>query len=241
MFGAIIGSFIATLVLRWTSERSVVSGRSACDGCGRQLRWTELIPLLSYATARGQCPTCAATIDPLHPLTEAGALLIGAVALWLHPDLTGVALALFGWQLLTLALLDARAFWLPDQLTLMLALSGLTLGGLATGVTLADRCIGGVAGFGVLTLIAYAYRAVRGRQGLGGGDPKLFGAIGLWLGWAALPSVLLLAAVAGLGVAALRLVRRQSTANWATMRLPFGTLLALAAGAVALAMAQAGA
>lgn len=219
----------------------MVGGRSACDGCGRQLRWHELIPLVSYAAARRQCRTCAAAIDPLHPVTEAAALLIGAVALWLHPNVTGIALAILGWQALMLGLLDARAFWLPDELTLPLALSGLALGGLATGAPMTDRLIGGAAGFAALAAIAVTYRAVRGREGLGDGDPKLFGAIGLWLGWAALPSVLLLAAVAGLGVAALRLIRRQSTAEWATMRLPFGTLLALAAGAVALAMAQAGA
>lgn len=163
--------------------------------------------------------------------------MIGAAAGWLSPDAGGIALALFGWLLLALALIDARALWLPDRWTIALALAGFGLGTLATGVPLADRLIGGAAGYGSLALIALGYRALRGRDGMGGGDPKLFGAIGLWLGWMALPPVLLIAALAGLAVAMLRIIGNRS--DWRSMELPLGTLLALAAGLMGFVMAGA--
>jgi leader peptidase (prepilin peptidase) / N-methyltransferase len=84
-----------------------------------------------------------------------------------------------------------------------------------------------VAGFGTLWLIGRGYRLVRGREGLGGGDPKLFGAIGAWLGWAALPHVLLLAGFVGLG--SVLIARFRGKAVRATTRLPLGSLMAVAA------------
>jgi leader peptidase (prepilin peptidase)/N-methyltransferase len=237
MLGLTIGSFVAVLVLRTIAGQSAITGRSACDGCAVPLSPGELIPLWSYIGQQGRCRRCGARIDPLHPIAEGLAAIIGGLAGWLSPDAGGLALATFGWLLLALALIDARALWLPDQWTIALALGGLSLGTLATGVPLTDRLIGGVAGFASLSLIAFAYHAARGRDGMGGGDPKLFGAIGLWLGWVALPPLLLIAALVGLAVAALRMIGHRG--DWRTMELPLGTLLAMAAGMIGFAMAGA--
>lgn len=235
LFGAVIGSFVATWVMRAGVGRPV-TGRSACDGCGRTLAPWELVPLLSWLTQAGRCRYCGQRIDPLHPLTEALAGLIGAVCLWMAPDAGGAALMLFGLLLLTLALFDARYFWLPHRLSAATAVVGLICGGWAMAafgldVSLADRLIGCVAGFAVFWLIGEAYQRLRGRQGLGGGDAPMFGAMGAWLGWAALPLLLLFAALAGLTVAAVRLAQPKGSddINWRSMRLPLGTLLALAA------------
>ncbi len=236
--GAIIGSFLGTLVLRWPQGRSIASGRSACDGCARTLSARDLLPLFSWLAMRGRCRTCGVSIDPLHPLTEALAAIIGATALWLSPDLSGLALALFGWLLLPLTLLDARHFWLPHRLSWLLVAAGLALGGLAMAaaglaVPLVDRATGAATGFGALWLIGFIYRTLRGRDGLGGGDPPMLAGIGAWLGWSALPFVLLLAAAAGLGIA---LVRRLGGEQTEAMRLPLGTLMALAVPATLLAL-----
>lgn len=100
---------------------------------------------------------------------------------------------------------------------------------------LVDRAIGGLAGFGALEAVRQGYRLLRGREGLGGGDPKLFGAIGVWLGWQALPMVLLAACVIGLAtVLALRLGGKALTLH---DRLPLGVMLAAAAWAWWLAVA----
>src|SRR3546814_20893827 len=109
--GAIIGRFLATLILRWRKGRSVVHGRSACDGCGLTLGGLELVPLFSALAQRGRCWACGAAIDPLHWRLEAGCVLIGAVALGAMPHPGGVAWALLGWDVLTLHFLVWGPFW----------------------------------------------------------------------------------------------------------------------------------
>ena len=227
ILGAIIGSFVATLVLRWPVERSVLAGRSACDTCGRTLRVGELIPLLSIAVQRGRCRVCGAAIDPLHWQIELACALAGCVAFGVAPGLAGIAGALFGWTLIALITLDLRHFWLPDKLTLALALSGLAAGLAGLTPSLSDRIYGGVAGYLSLALIAISYRHLRGREGLGGGDPKLLGAIGLWLGWQALPLVVLGGSGAGLLWVTVRALRGNAVS--ATDHLPLGALLGTAA------------
>jgi len=226
LLGAIIGSFVATLVLRWPAGRSVATGRSRCDGCDRPLSAPDLIPLLSFALYRGRARCCGAPIAALHPLTEALAMLIGAVAFAVAPPLDALAGALFGWMLLALALLDWRHFWLPARLTLALALAGLALGVAGVGVDLPSRIIGGVAGFAMFEAVRLGYRALRHRDGMGGGDVRLFGAIGLWLGWRALPFVLLGASLAGLAWCLILAARRPRTPIG---KVQFGAFLALAA------------
>jgi leader peptidase (prepilin peptidase)/N-methyltransferase len=224
--GAIAGSFLATLILRWPQGRGVMRGRSACDGCGRLLGPIDLVPMLSALVQRGRCRSCGAAIDPLHGRVEAGCAIIGALALGFAPDLGGIGWALLGWLLLTLALLDWRHFWLPDALTLPLAFFGFTLGLWTTDVALIDRVIGAAAGYLGLLAIALGYRALRGREGLGLGDAKLLGAIGAWLGWQALPFILLIAASLGLAGALVALALGRAVQGQS--RVPLGTLLAIA-------------
>ncbi|KQM98192.1 prepilin peptidase [Sphingomonas sp. Leaf25] len=227
LLGGVFGSFIGALAIRWPAGRSVAAGRSACDGCGRTLRPVELVPIVSFLALRGRCRTCGDAIAPGQFVAEVLGAAIGIVAGLVAPGIEGVAGAVCGWLLLASGAIDLAAFWLPDRLTIALALvaSAGGLGGIAPDFS--DRAIGGLAGFGSLWLVATLYRAMRGRTGLGGGDPKLFGAIGLWLGWRALPVVLLVATVAGLCVVvAMRIAGREVKA---TDRLPLGTLLAIAA------------
>lgn len=226
LLGLIVGSYLATILLRWPEGRSASTGRSACDHCGRPLSPADLIPLWSYLRARGKCRTCGGRIDPRHPAMELAAAGIGLVAALAHGWPVALATAIFGWWLLILAALDAEHQWLPDRLTLPLWSAGFAVALLDIGPSLSDRLIGSAAGFGSLFLIGAGYRVLRGRHGLGGGDPKLFGALGAWLGWQQLPFLILLAALLGLTAAALG-HRRGATIGRDT-RLPFGTYLALA-------------
>lgn len=227
VLGAILGSFVAALVLRWSDDRSVMRGRSACDSCGRPIRARDLVPLASAAWLRGRCRDCGAAIDPWHWRIEALAAAIGAGAGLAAASPAALAGAGFGWLLLALAALDLRTLWLPDRLTALLAAGGVVTGAIGLAPALGDRLLGGVAGFGALWAIARGYRLVRGREGMGGGDPKLFGAIGLWLGWRMLPAVLLVACLVGFA-AILGLALRGGQVARDT-RLPLGTLMAIAA------------
>jgi leader peptidase (prepilin peptidase) / N-methyltransferase len=225
LLGLIAGSFIATLVIRWP-HGDALGGRSKCDACGRTLGLLDLMPVISFLLARGKCRTCGAQIDTRHLAIELTSAVIGAVAIWIAPGWAGLAGALFGWQLIALIALDVEHFWLPNVLTATLAATGL-LTALLDPHMLPDRLIGGATGFASLFLIAWSYKRIRGRDGLGAGDPKLLGAIGCWLGWQALPLVLITASGIGLIAVVLMMARGQSIA--ATTRLPLGALMAVAA------------
>lgn len=227
LLGTIIGSFLATILVRWPRGQSVLTGRSACDGCGRALGPLELIPLVSALALRGQCRTCGETINHTHFWMECAAGLIGACTFAAMPGVEGLGWAIFGWLLLTLAMLDWRHMWLPDALTLPLAFLGFTLGLWVTDISLQDRIIGAAAGCGSLLAIALGYRALRGREGLGLGDAKLLGAIGAWLGWQALPFLLLIASVTALLVVGVMALRGRGIS--ATTQVPLGTFLCIAA------------
>ena len=227
VLGAIVGSFVAALVIRWPRGESVVGGRSRCDSCGEVLRPRELVPVLSYLLQRGRCRRCGARIDPKHLAIELAGALTGVVAVLAHPLPLALVTAGFGWWLLAVAAIDAEEQWLPDALTLPLVLLGLLAGWAGFGPPLLDRALGALAGGLGLALLALLYRAARGREGMGGGDPKLLAGIGAWLGVLQLPFVLLGAGMVGL-VAALAMALRGQQVG-ATTRLPLGSLMAVAA------------
>lgn len=133
--------------------------------------------------------------------------------------------AVLGWMLLLIAVVDAEHFWLPDQLTLPLAAAGLGAALLPNGTGLLNAAIGAGAGFAGLWLLAFAYRRLRGRDGLGGGDPFLLAAGGAWVGWIGLPSVLLWAAASGLSLVLARAILRKPLAGGD--KLAFGVFLAI--------------
>lgn len=233
--GAVLGSFIAALVIRMPQGRSVLIGRSRCDCCDAVLGPVDLVPLFGALAARGRCRHCREPINPLHWQIELAAVLIGVAAGAAIAGPLAVVASVFGWMLLALAVLDLTEFWLPDRLTLSLAVVGLGIGVFgAAPPSLADRLIGGAAGFAALWAIGAAYKAYRGVDGLGGGDPKLFGAIGLWLGWRMLPMVLVLAGMAGLGIVMFWMLTGRGARR--DDRLAFGALMAIAAYPTEVAM-----
>ena len=236
ILGALIGSFIGAALVRMPEGRSVVRGRSACDSCGARLGVGELVPLVSFALQRGKCRRCGAQIDRWQFAAEAGGSLVGTVsALALNDAVAMIWAALLGWQLLLLGLLDLRHFWLPNRLTALLAISGLAHGlwlyGATTGL-LFEVLAGGALGFSGLTVVALAYRQLRGREGLGGGDAKLLGAIGLWIGPVGVVSTLLGGSLIALVAAVALLVAGRKIG--AQTSLPLGSALALAGWMVAL-------
>ncbi|MBV9252385.1 MAG: prepilin peptidase, partial [Acetobacteraceae bacterium] len=220
-----IGSFIGVLADRLPEHRPVVFARSSCDHCGAQLQAWELVPLVSYAMQRRRCRHCGERIRVFHPAIEIGAVIIAFWAALADADTLWVSCAL-GWSLLALSLIDIRCMRLPDLLTLTLVLAGLGVTWSSNPESLTDHAAAAAFGYLLLRSIAWIYRRLRGREGLGEGDAKLLAAAGAWLGLAAMPWVILLAATAGLFTAlCLHLWgwrMRRDTA------IPFGPFLALA-------------
>jgi leader peptidase (prepilin peptidase) / N-methyltransferase len=221
-----IGSFLGVLIRRLPEGRPIVWARSACESCGAALRAGELVPLVSWAVGRGRCRSCGRPIGWFYPGVELAALAVGLIALAVDEVEAAWLDCLLGWWLLALAWIDARRWILPDALTLPLIVAGLLAALVFDPETLAARALGAAAGYLVLRLVAWAYLRLRGREGLGQGDAKLFAAAGAWLGILALPQVILVAAVTALAAAAAqRLSGMQVRAQSA---LPFGPFLALA-------------
>ncbi|MBW8784126.1 MAG: prepilin peptidase [Novosphingobium sp.] len=221
VLGLVVASYLGTLLARWPRGESATFGRSRCDACRRRLAWFELVPLASFLALAGRCRACGAAIPWVYPLLEIGCGVAGA---WLF--LAGApALAPLAWLLIALSLFDALHLWLPDKLVALLAVVAIASPGFDAADTLALRLAAGVTGFAALWLIGRAFRMWRGHDGLGGGDPKLFGAIGLWVGPLALPLLLLSACVIGFGDAAWRLLRSRQARN---TQLPLGTYLSAA-------------
>ena len=224
--GLLVGSFLGLVSLRLPVGDGVVFGRSRCAGCQMDLPPWRMIPVLSWAISRGRCAACRATIPIRYPVIESVAGLIGVWAALAQPDPVAATItAVLGWQLLLLAIVDAEHFWLPDALTWPLAASGLAAAVVLPGMTAIDGVIGAVAGFVGLGAIGWFYRRLRGRDGLGGGDPFLLGAGGAWVGWIGLPSVLLWATAAAFSLVAARLLLRRPVSG--QDRLPFGVFLAI--------------
>lgn len=229
--GAAIGSFLGTALVRMPEGRSIVTGRSACDSCGRRLALPDLVPVASWLLLRGRCRTCGAGIGLWQVALEIGAALVGALPwLFLDDPLHAGSAVLLGWQALLLGTLDARHLWLPRVPVLVLALTGLAgawLAGDGDFARLQVALVGGVIGYGVLALVGLAYRRLRGVDGLGRGDPPLLGAIGLWLGPLGVVEALLGASLVGIAAAiAMLLLGRRVAADTA---LPLGTCLLVAA------------
>jgi leader peptidase (prepilin peptidase)/N-methyltransferase len=220
-----IGSFLGVLIVRLPEARPVAITRSVCDRCGHQLAPRDLIPLVSYVLCRGRCRYCGAFIGSFPFAIELAALAVAAWAAVTVADEDLWPACLLGWTLLTLTWIDARTMLLPNLLTLPLLAMGLVLAWGGGPWSLADHGLAAMLGFLSLYGLAWAYRRFRGRDGLGGGDAKLLGALGAWVGLSGLPFVLLLAACMGLIFAGgTALTGKRMTA---TTAIPFGPFLAL--------------
>ena len=230
VLGAIWGSFAGALCNRWPKGESIVAGRSHCAACGKTIAAYDLIPVVSYFLLRGKCRNCGQKIGADTALAESAGILIGVISVALLPADQALAAAMFGWLLLPLVILDYRHLWLPDRLILLLAATGVLVSALLLpDLDWTSRVAGAAAGFLSLELIRLAYKRFRGIEGMGAGDPKLFGALGIWLGWQALPVTLLLASALGLGF--ILLMRRRAAGH--DTALPMGSYLAVAAYLVA--------
>lgn len=232
VLGAIFGSFLGAALIRMPEGRSIVTGRSACDGCGKALTVAELVPVLSWLVQRGRCRTCGAAIGPWQLACEIGGAVIAVASVLFARDGLMLAAMVMGWQLLLLALLDLRHLWLPRVLVGWLAASGLVLVVARTWrVASLDPVLasltGGALGYILLWGIARFYLKARGRDGMGAGDPPLLGALGLWLGPLGVVEVMLGASILGIVAAIVLLAGRRTIA--ADTPLPLGTCLAATA------------
>ena len=197
---------------------------SHCPHCRRPLGALENIPLLGYLWLRGRCRGCGTRIPPRYPLLEiaCASSAVAAVAV-LGPNLPAAVVAVVGWTLLALAVIDLEHLLLPDVLTLPLLWAGLVWAAASPhGPAPESAIIGAAAGYLALWAVGQLFRWRTGRDGMGYGDYKLTAALGAWIGWTALPALVLMAAVAGLVAAMAPLLAGHPPSR----KIPFGPFLA---------------
>jgi leader peptidase (prepilin peptidase)/N-methyltransferase len=248
LVGLQIGSFLNVVVWRlpvmmqrdWDAEVAHATGQahqptvfnlakpgSHCTNCKTPLRARELVPVWSYFWLKGRCGHCGVPVSMRYPLVE-----LAVAALWAfcagHWGVTVSALAwaCFATMLLALALIDLDTMLLPDALTQPLLWLGLICAAVGlTKVGLQESLWGAVAGYGFLWAVQALFGLVTGKQGMGAGDFKLLAALGAWLGWLALPGIVLLSSLLAVLVALVMRLRGQLVSG---QPLPFGPYLALA-------------
>ena len=199
--------------------------RSRCPQCGHQLAWHENIPLLGWLRLGGKCSACGTRISVRYPVVEAltGALFAGA-ALLAGPTPAAAVYCLALALLVAAAFIDLDTTLLPDDLTLPLIGLGLVAAWQRwTPVALPDAALGAFFGYFALWFVAFAYKLVRGVQGMAEGDFKLLAGLGALLGWQALPAIILLSSAVGAVVGIFLIVARGHGRN---VPIPFGPYLA---------------
>jgi leader peptidase (prepilin peptidase)/N-methyltransferase len=219
-----IGSFLGVIAERLPEGRPLVWSRSCCPHCETALGARDLVPIFGWLINRGRCRHCGRRISWFYPAIEVAATLVALWSLLVLPGWLAWAGAGLGWTLLALGVIDARHLQLPDVLTLPLIPAGLAVAWAIDPAKVPGHALGALAGFLLVAAVAFVYRRLRRREGIGLGDAKLLAAAGAWVSWQGLPGIVLLAAAGGLagalitGLLAGRLDARQE--------LPFGPYLA---------------
>lgn len=183
-FGLIIGSFANVLIYRLPLGIGLFLPRSFCPGCKKTIPWYENIPILSFLFLGGKCSSCAHKIPFQYPLVE---LLVAIFAVLLFPkfpDNNNLVTFILQFSVvvvfLAMFLIDLRFKIIPNQLNAYLGV--LFLAYAVVFLPLNGWLLGAIIGFGFPALITWLFYLVRGQVGLGGGDIKLFGVLGIYLG-----------------------------------------------------------
>lgn len=250
LFGLVVGSFLNVVIHRlpqmleaqWAAEARAHAGHEPPDGgaaynlavpgshcphCHAALRWSDNIPVLSYLWLRGRCRTCQSPIGWRYPAVE---LLTCALFVWSFA-VHGVGASALAWAgfasaLLALAAIDADTQLLPDAITQPLVWAGLLAAAWQlSGQSLPDALWGAVAGYLFLWAVYWLFKLLTGKEGMGQGDFKLLAALGAWLGWPALISLVLIASLSGVAGGLFLRARGQLGEDG---YIPFGPFLAFA-------------
>jgi leader peptidase (prepilin peptidase)/N-methyltransferase len=200
--------------------------RSACPHCGHGITAVENFPVVSWLWLRGRCAGCKAPISPRYPIVEAVTAAMTVLAIWVFGmNAAGFAAVVLTWWLIPLALIDADTYYLPDSMTLPLLWLGLLVNTQGVLTDLPSAVWGAIAGYLSLWTVFQLFKLVTGKEGMGFGDFKLLAALGAWLGWQSLPTIVILSSLVGavVGIALIAFAGRDRARP-----IPFGPYLAAA-------------
>lgn len=225
LIGSIVGSFLSVVALRIPKRESIVYPHSRCPQCNERLVAKDLIPIISYLLSRKKCRYCCRSISPFYCIVE---LVTGVIFLWAYVH--------FGWsQELLLALLfasllivvtatDILYMVIPNVILLFYLLLFLLYRKVVLAEPMKDAYLGSATGFLILLSVGMLFKKIRGEEGIGGGDIKLYAVIGLVLGVE--KTILSLFLAASIGLCLFLCIPHIQNKNG---EMPFGPSIALAA------------
>ncbi len=229
VLGLIFGSFGTVAAHRIPRRETIVTGRSKCPNCGRQIKAHENVPVVSYLILRGRCPGCGTRISLRYPLTElATGVLFALAVIKFDVTVTAVVYAAFFWVLVVLTVIDLEHKLLPNRIvypTFVVGWAGLVIAALVDGdiERLRSAALGAVVFGGFFFVVAFVYPA-----GMGGGDVKLAFVLGTFVGYAGGVGAVLAGMFASfllggvIGIIAMRF-----SGKGRKTQIPFGPFLAL--------------
>ncbi|WP_307068241.1 prepilin peptidase [Alkalibacillus filiformis] len=222
ILGLVLGSFYNVVGIRVADQRSIVTPRSHCPSCSKTLKWYELIPVLSYIFQKGQCRKCGEKVSSIYPFFE---LLTGLLFVLAFYKIGFQLEVIIAWMLISLLVIitvsDLYKQIIPDSILLVFLVSIILLRILIPTNPWYDAYLAAIIGFVLLLVIA-----IVSKGGMGGGDIKLFGVLGLFLGIQGTLMTLflssLIGAVVGVILMAFGKVKRG-------VPIPFGPFIAVSA------------
>ena len=229
ILGGLWGSFANVCIYRLPLDKGVVSGRSYCPKCKKQITWKDNIPIISYLLLSGKCRKCKKPISSQYALVEFLSILFFTIIYFLYGiTLTTLLLMILSLSFIIIFFIDLKHFIIPNEITFsMMALGFLksfdpNLNSLFPNYI--NSLIGGLLGYGIIWSIIYFYKQVRKKEGMGLGDAKLFGVIGFWFGWLAIPFIIFLSSVIALLSVVPSLLKNSRTMS---SQIPFGPYIIL--------------
>ena len=231
VFGLTVGSFLNVCIYRIPLKKSIATPPSSCTACGEKIKFYDNIPVLSYLILRGRCRNCGMHFSILYPTIELATGLISMALLTrfnLINHLLPQYFIFFSFisALICISFIDLEHQIIPDVISIPGIIIGFILSFFFNHVTWINSLIGILLGGGVLYLVAVVFKVLMKKEGMGGGDVKLLAMIGAWLGWKAVPFVVLASSLTGsiLGIIALLM-----SGKGLRTRIPFGPFLAFGA------------
>jgi leader peptidase (prepilin peptidase)/N-methyltransferase len=227
IFGICIGSFLNVCIFRLPAGKSIVHPPSSCPGCNAAIRFYDNIPVLSWFILRGQCRNCHAPIAFRYVMVELlGGFMAVCVYLRFGPSVQGIIYFGFIAALLVITFIDIDYHIIPDVISLPGILLGFAASFFIPTLNWMDSLLGILAGGGSLYAVAWGYERITGKEGMGGGDIKLLGMIGAFIGWQGVLLTIFMGSAIGtlVGLIDMRVKKKDMK-----MRIPFGPFLALGA------------
>lgn len=194
ILGCILGSFANVLIYRIPKRISIIFPNSFCPSCKTPIKYYDNIPIISYFLLKGRCRTCKNSISISYPLIEFFCGLLAILCYLKFGFLNMWVVLNFLFILLVISVIDIKTFEIPDELSYYLIFSGLVFSVFNPLVSrsedvfikIVNSLIGGLAGFIFSYLIGLLGNFFFKKPALGGGDIKLFTAVGVWLGFFAI-------------------------------------------------------